>query len=63
MYSIIISMIVYVISSYYVSQLLYEYLPRGTTRSLAIFLISMLISWLVGTGIDWFFPAQAIKLL
>lgn len=60
MYSIIISLIVYFVSSYYLSKFLDNYL-MGTPKRMVVFIIASAISWLVSTGIDWAFPAQAIS--
>lgn len=62
MFSIIASLIVYIISSYYITRSLDDYLPPGSARKMTVFLIASFISWLVGAGIDWAFPLQAIKL-
>ena len=60
MFSIIISFIVYIISSYYITRFLNDYLPPSFTKKMTVFLIASLISWLVGSGIDLALPLQAI---
>lgn len=59
MYSIIISLIAYVVSSYYLGKFLDDFLDRSSKR-LVVFILASFVSWLIGAGIDWAFPAQAI---
>lgn len=60
MYSIFISLIVYCVSSYYAGKFLDDFLDKKSKR-LVVFIIASFISWLVGAGIDWAFPSQAIS--
>lgn len=61
MYSMIISLITYVISYYYIGKFMDDYLDRSSKR-LVVFILASFISWLVGSAIDWAFPSQAISL-
>lgn len=62
MYSILISFVVYVIASWYISKLISEFFEPGFTKKLVVFILASVISYMTGIFIDWAFPSQAISL-
>lgn len=62
MWSISISLVVYLIASYYLSNYLEEFLDKGMVKNLTVFILASIISWAAGALIDWAFPSQVIHL-
>lgn len=63
MWSLFISFIAYVVSSFYISKKLEDYLPSDMTKKIVVFLLASIVSWIVAILIDWIFPGQALHLL
>jgi len=54
MWNLIISTIVFIIAAWYVHRIMDEReMPKGTTRSVLVFLIAYAVSWGAGEAADW----------
>jgi predicted PurR-regulated permease PerM len=54
LWNIVISSIMFVIAAWYLHRLLDENgMPKGMTRSLLVFVLAYVISWLTGELVDW----------
>ena len=54
MWNIIISTIVFILAAWYVHRYMDEReIPKGTTRSVWVFLIAYAVSWGAGEAADW----------
>lgn len=62
MWSISISVVVYMIVAYYASKFLEDFLDSGLVKNLSVFCIAYLASWASSALIDYIFPSQVIHL-
>jgi hypothetical protein len=54
MSNLIVSTIVFFVAAWYIHRYLDgQEMPKGTTRSLLVFLIASLVSWGSGEAVDW----------
>lgn len=54
MWNLIVSTIVFVIAAWYIHRYLDEQeMPKGTTRSILVFVLASIVSWGSGEAADW----------
>lgn len=54
MWNLVISTIVFIIAAWYIHRYMDEReMPKGTTRSVLVFLIAYAVSWGAGEAADW----------
>lgn len=63
MASLIITTLAYPFLAWYFHRKLDDFMEPGMLRKLSVFLAASIVCWVLGSAIDWAFPAQAIHLV
>jgi hypothetical protein len=55
--SLVLSTVAFFVARYYASRYLEDSgIPKGTTRSLVVFTIALVVSYGIGLAVDWLLP-------